>query len=225
MSCQYSSQHLNCHFANFIFQLSACGHTFYALSIIKLIAADTVLRYQGFDLTYDCVNGEVDRWSLGYDNGSTNHPKSFYKDSTLPSECKQQKSTKAYGHGYDCRHLVASITWTRSVPLTKEYGLKLKLLKIANVINTSNYYHHSNCGVVYSDATNDIFLDQWGVKFLVESSANQRRNYCFVNDIEKQLNDNLVLIPVPEELKDVKASESWSLPKNCDRVDRLVYIS
>lgn len=63
------------------------------------------LGYEGFTLWLDCSKrGLVKyRFNVQRDTGNVKRNNDFYLDPNVPPEC-QQKSTKAYGHGYDRGH-------------------------------------------------------------------------------------------------------------------------
>ncbi|KDO26837.1 DNA/RNA non-specific endonuclease [Saprolegnia parasitica CBS 223.65] len=221
-------------------------------------ANDKTLDYTGYQLSYDCASGAADRWtySLDVDNGSAKRPSGFYDDPNLPTNCKQQKSTKAYGNGYDRGHLVASNLMDTDEEMIHEAHYMTNILPQISSFNQGIWAKTEaleDCyrdlhpittygGVVFTDASNDIFVDKWGVKtpdfwwkvVLTKDDAGNDKiiSWYFPNKanlgkldeyltsvsaIEKKLNDGLGPIPVPLKLKAYVAPSSWALPSNCDR--------
>ncbi|OQS05599.1 endonuclease [Thraustotheca clavata] len=229
-----------------------------ATALAVVAAKDTTLKYTGFELTYDCEAGEADRWTytLGFDNGHADRPTTFFKDPNLPANCKQQKKVAAYSQGYDRGHLVASNHMDTNDEMIHESHYMTNILPQIATFNRGNWLKTEvieDCyrdlhnittygGVVYSDPSNDFFLDGWGVKtpdfwwkvVLTKDDAGKDKviswyfpnqnglgpldDYLMsVSDIEKNLNDGLGPIPVPANLKSYTAPASWNLPTGCDR--------
>lgn len=219
---------------------------------------DKTLTYTGYQLSYNCEAGAADRWtySLGADEGSQKRPGGFNKDPNLPANCKQQKTTSAYGQGYDRGHLVASNHMDADAKTIRESHYMTNILPQVGSFNKGIWAKTEaieDCyrdlhpittygGVVFSDPSNDIFVDGWGVatpdfwwkvvltkddsgkdKIIAwyfpneENLGNLDEYLTSVAEIESKLNDDLGPIPVPQKLKGIVAPKSWVLPKGCDR--------
>ncbi|OQR95541.1 endonuclease, partial [Achlya hypogyna] len=209
------------------------------------------LSYKGYELSYNCDAAAADRWTytIGFDNGTAKRPSSFYKDPKLPASCKQQASTKAYGQGYDRGHLVASNHMDADDVTIRESHYMTNILPQVGTFNKGIWAKTEaieDCyrdlhpittygGVVFSDSSNDIFVDGWGVKtpdfwwkvVLTKDDAGNDKiiSWYFPNEenlgplddyltsvdaIEKKLNDGLGPIPVPLKLKALVAPSSWT---------------
>ena len=137
------------------------------------------INYNGFTLNFDCANKTALRWSynLTIDTGTTKRPSSFYKDPNLPSEC-QQKSTTAYGSGYDRGHLVTSNHMDIDSTTIRQSHYMTNIVPQISTFNQGIWQQTeqiTECyrdvkpisiygGVIYSDPSNDYFLLSHGIR-------------------------------------------------------------
>ncbi|KAJ3371320.1 hypothetical protein HDU91_005347 [Kappamyces sp. JEL0680] len=224
---------------------------------VSTAAADKVITYRGYSLQYNCAQRTADRWTytLGHDYGTAARPSSFYKDPNLASSCLQQLSTASYGSGYDRGHLVTSNDMDVDAATIKESHYMTNVVPQVSSFNQGIWaqgekihdcYRDINPvtvygGVVYTDSSNDIFLDSHGIKtpdymwkvILTKDTAGNDKIISWyipnktglgtlasylvsVSYIESKLNDGLGAIPVPAELKSYVAPSLWPIPSNCD---------
>jgi endonuclease G len=138
------------------------------------------LDYEGFTVWLDCTKrGPIKfRYTAQHDTGNFKRAQDFYFDPDVPAEC-QQKSTKAYGHGYDrghqvpANHLDSSATAinqtnfiTNILPQTSQmnrggWGLTEEIVECYRVIDELLVIG----GVIWgSNPSDDYFLDSHGVE-------------------------------------------------------------
>jgi endonuclease G len=216
------------------------------------------LKYRGFELSYNCLERTALRWhyTLGHDTGIAKRPTSFYFDPNMPVGCLQQKTTASYRQGYDRGHLVASNDMDADDDTILESHYMNNVVPQISSFNQGLWRDIevlTDClrdvqpvtiygGVIYSDPSNDIFVDRWGIqtpdwfwKVLVttdEDGTDKIISWAFpnsahladnldeylvaVSDIEAKLTDGLGPIPVPIALKRFKAATVWPTPVRCD---------
>ncbi|QNH12668.1 DNA/RNA non-specific endonuclease [Xanthomonas sp. SI] len=141
------------------------------------------LNKGGYTLTYDCTAHTATRYeySLNADTGSAARPSDFNLDTTLPSGCGGQTSTKSYASvrsGYDRGHLVTSNHMDYNATYIVRANLMSNIVPQVSGFNQGIWVQAENVaecyrdikpvkvygGVVFGDTSNDYFLSSHGIR-------------------------------------------------------------
>ena len=218
----------------------------------------SLIKYRGYELEFDCGNRTALRWryNLTVDVGQAKRPSSFYKDPNLPIQC-QQKATIAYGSGYDRGHLVTSNHMDFDDITIREAHYMTNIVPQIQTFNqgiwqeteliTECYRDHEFIqiygGLVYSDPSNDFFLQSHGIKtpeyfwkvLVSKNSQGQDISIAWyipneedlkgldtyvvtIDEIQEKLNDQLgPILPSPNGLENIKGSMyDWEVTGDCN---------
>ncbi|CAK4083095.1 unnamed protein product [Aphanomyces euteiches] len=229
----------------------------------NVLASDVQVNHLGYTLTYNCAGHTADRWTYTLDKatGDAARPSSFYVDPDVSTSC-QQKTTATYKTTqttteYDRGHLVASAHMGNSVEQRRQSHYMTNIAPQVAGFNRGIWERTEAIeacyrelkplttygGLVYTDASNDYFVDTHGIKtpdfwwkVVVTKDATTGKDKIIswyfpnqpnlgtldkylvsVNDIESRLVDGLGPIPVASSLKSFKATANWELPAGCTR--------
>ena len=149
------------------------------IALLAHMVCSVLIQYSGYELEFNCENKTALRWryNLTTDIGSAKRPSSYYIDPRFKREC-QQKSTGAYGAGYDRGHLVTSNHMDFDAIYIKEAHYMTNIVPQISTFNQGIWqetelitecYRDFNPisiygGLVYSDSSNDYFLLSHGIK-------------------------------------------------------------
>lgn len=186
------------------------------------------LDYDGFTVWLDCAKrGPIKfRYTAQHDTGNFKRAQDFFFDPSVPAEC-QQKSTKAYGHGYDRGHQVPANHLDSSATAIKQTNFMTNILPQTSQMNRGAWELTEEIiecyrdidellvlgGVIWgSNPNDDFFLDSHGVetpdafwKVVVRGTGQDERVIAWLvpNTIEatrKNLDKYLVTVDEIERL-------------------------
>lgn len=151
-----------------------------AQSSAKHVSDILQLDYDGFTVWLDCAKrGPVKfRYTAQHDTGNFQRYQDFFFDPNVPAKC-QQKSTKAYGHGYDRGHQTPANHLDSSEKAIKQTNFMTNILPQTSQMNRGAWELTEEIIECYGDIDellvlggviwgnnpkDDYFLDSHGVE-------------------------------------------------------------